>query len=186
VNAVALTLWVSTFASFSWGVLYFFRRRGRMNARTATVAVAGAGFAAWHAAAIAAASAPAFGHALGSVAIAAGGGLFWWAVRACGGRPLTAIGEDDLPVHLVRTGAYRFIRHPFYAAYTLFWFGGALASWSWGSLTSALVMLGLYLQAMRAEEAKFEASALAGEYRAYRRAAGLMWPKRWPTRPKRR
>jgi protein-S-isoprenylcysteine O-methyltransferase Ste14 len=39
-------------------------------------------------------------------------------------------------------------------------------------------MLVLYLRAIADEEAKFERSALADDYREYRRAAGMLWP-RW-------
>ena len=168
-HAAAVITSLAAFASFGWGVLRFFRKPSGPSPRALAVAGFGLGFSVWNIVALAHASAaPIFagagiaGHVLATL-------LFWGAIRACQGRPLTAIFETDQPVHLVRRGPYRWMRHPFYTSYTIFWFSGWIASGSTVSLLAALTMLAFYVQGAREEERKFAASPLAQEYAAYRR-----------------
>ena len=91
---------------------------------------------------------------------------------ACG----KAIFEADLPVRLVQSGPYAYVRHPFYSAYTIFWLGGWVASGSMVALLSVPVMLGIYVQGAREEERKFSRSSFAGEYADYRRRVGAWLP----------
>jgi protein-S-isoprenylcysteine O-methyltransferase Ste14 len=176
-NAVALEIWVSAFSSFGWGMLRFFRKPAGLHGRTALVAALGALFSGWHLFAIASSSPTPLRQlaAIGCLSFATT--LFWSAVCACGSHALTAIFADDLPVHLVRGGPYRYIRHPFYTSYTIFWFAGWIASGSLLALVSAVMMLGLYLDAAGREERKFAGSPLRAEYEAYRRRTGLMTPR---------
>jgi protein-S-isoprenylcysteine O-methyltransferase Ste14 len=85
---------------------------------------------------------------------------------------------DPAPPHgLVRSGPYRFVRHPFYASYLVFWIGWALAVWSAWAVVNLAVLAILYVVAARSEERRFAGTALAGEYEAYRAQAGLFWPR---------
>jgi len=168
-HAAAVLTSLAAFASFAWGVLRFFRKPSGPSPRALAVAGLGFGFNVWNLVALAQspaepilAAAGIAGHALATL-------LFWSAIRACHGMRLTAIFETDVPVHLVRGGPYRWMRHPFYTSYTLFWFSGWIASGSTVSLLAALTMLAFYVQGAREEERKFAASALAQEYAAYRR-----------------
>lgn len=176
-NAIALLVWVSAFSSFGWGMLRFFRKPSGLTWRTAFVAVLGLIFGVWHFFAIATSTLDPLRLCIGIVLLSIATTLFWCTVRACGSRRLTAIFENDVPFQLVRRGPYRYIRHPFYASYTMFWLAGWIASDSILALISAGIMLGFYLDAGRKEERKFSSSMLATEYDEYRRHAGLMIPK---------
>ncbi|HJV95159.1 MAG TPA: methyltransferase [Albitalea sp.] len=107
-------------------------------------------------------------------------GLFAWACAVNSRRPLTVAFSSDIPEHVVTSGPYRFMRHPFYAAYCLTWVAGAVASWSWNAALAAAVMVVQYVQAARLEEAKFAASPLAHGYREYRTTG---WFRRMPVPP---
>ena len=179
-TAVVLLIWVSAFSSFGWGVLRFFRKTSGRAWHTVLVAVLGVIFGGWHFLAIATSRVGPLPSLVGILLLAISTSLFWCAVHACESRRLTAIFESDVPLHLERHGPYRYIRHPFYASYTLFWFAGWIASASTLALISAGIMLGIYLNAGRKEERKFASSMLAGEYAEYRRRAGLMIPKWQP------
>ncbi len=168
-HAAAVFTSLAAFASFGWGVVRFFRKPSGPSPRALTVAALGLGFSAWNAAALAASSAAPILAAAGITGHVLATLLFWSAIRACLRTPLTAIFETDVPVHLVRRGPYRWMRHPFYTSYTLFWLSSWIASGSTVSRLAALIMLAFYVQGAREEERKFAASPLAQEYAAYRR-----------------
>ncbi|WP_027664330.1 methyltransferase family protein [Rhizobium leguminosarum] len=103
-------------------------------------------------------------------------GLFWWAVSASRQARLRFVFTLDHPDSLVTDGPYRYLRHPFYTSYLLFWSGWALASWSIWSILPVLFFTVVYVIAARNEERKFSLSPLASEYEAYRRKTGLLTP----------
>jgi protein-S-isoprenylcysteine O-methyltransferase Ste14 len=168
---------VAAFSSFGWGVLRFFVKPAGPTARAVVTAALGLFFGAWHMFAIATAATDGWRIALGIAAHAVSGLLFWGAVRACRSRPLTAIFEADLPVRLVESGPYAYVRHPFYTAYTIFWLGGWVASGSIVTLVSVPVMVGIYVYGAREEERKFSRSPVAAEYADYRRRVGAWLPR---------
>jgi protein-S-isoprenylcysteine O-methyltransferase Ste14 len=176
-NTLALTVWVSAFASFGWGMLRFFQKSHGFTWQTAMVGALGLGFGVWHFFVVCESRRSGMlvlaGIGLLSMSVA----LFWSTVCAHDSGAPTAIFEKDVPVRLVCHGPYRFIRHQFYAAYTMFWFAGWLLSGSSAGLLSASVMLAIYVAAMRQEERKFDASPLAAAYAEYRRRAGAFFPR---------
>lgn len=97
-----------------------------------------------------------------------------WASRAA---RLKLIFESDAPEAILRAGPYRYIRHPFYASYILFWNGVAVATLHPINISYAVVVTVLLALAARAEEAGFAGSPRADEYRDYQRSAGLFWPR---------
>jgi protein-S-isoprenylcysteine O-methyltransferase Ste14 len=104
-------------------------------------------------------------------------GLFVSAIMATRAQRLTLAFSDDKPTFLARSGPYKWIRHPFYASYILFWWSGALVVQSIWCAITAFVLTGIYVIAAMNEERKFKRSDLAADYAAYRVTAGLMWPK---------
>jgi protein-S-isoprenylcysteine O-methyltransferase Ste14 len=103
--------------------------------------------------------------------------IFWWSIRATRSRPLTLAFAPDIPGFLQHQGPYRYVRHPFYLSYLLFWIGTAAASvapWHWAM---PVVMGVLYAVAARREERKFDASELAAAYQAYRQRTGMLLPR---------
>jgi protein-S-isoprenylcysteine O-methyltransferase Ste14 len=85
--------------------------------------------------------------------------------------------DSDAPEHIVTYGAYRWIRHPFYAAFLLA-FGSAaffLPHWvTLGALGYALAALNL---TARREERRLAGSAFGPEYRRYLRRTGRFVPR---------
>jgi protein-S-isoprenylcysteine O-methyltransferase Ste14 len=92
-------------------------------------------------------------------------------------RPLTIAFADDVPMHVVRSGPYRVVRHPFYTSYMLAYLAGLIATAS-PLLIPVIVCMGtLYTRAASGEEAKFAASALRDEYAVYRHRTGRFTPR---------
>lgn len=108
--------------------------------------------------------------------------LFWWTVGATRARRLSIAFSKDEPHYLLETGPYRFVRHPFYVAYSVFWIAGFAAVLRWYLIPSVVVMLALYFCAARMEEAKFQTSELRELYEGYRRNTGMFLPRLSVTR----
>ncbi|MEQ1908131.1 MAG: isoprenylcysteine carboxylmethyltransferase family protein [Vicinamibacterales bacterium] len=177
VTATLLALCASELGAFGWGMAWFFQKPSGHRGHTAMVGGLGLVFAAWHLWAIWS-STPVLWRGVAAAGLyAAALGLFGWAVRSCGRRRLTAIFEPDAPRYLVVEGPYRFVRHPFYGAYILFWTAGALASGSSIAMASVLVMSAIYIRAARDEERKFRVSAIAEAHAAYCRRTGFLIPQ---------
>ena len=118
--------------------------------------------------------------------MAAAMALFTWAIAATRRARLALAFSADAPTALLRHGPYRWVRHPFYASYVLYWLACTIAVPTPPVLAGAAAMIVLYVAAFRREEAHFLASPLAGEYRAYRRQAGALLPRPsalWGRRP---
>jgi protein-S-isoprenylcysteine O-methyltransferase Ste14 len=103
--------------------------------------------------------------------------LFWAAILASGDGRLPLAFDAEGPRTLVTGGPYRYLRHPFYLSYIVFWSGWALATWSVWSLPSLIVLVAIYVAAARGEERLFAASPMAAQYAEYCRRAGFLWPR---------
>lgn len=84
----------------------------------------------------------------------------------------------DRPDGFVSAGPYRYVRHPFYSAYLIFWVGCFTAAPSILTAASFLVMLAVYAWAASSEERLFAEGAHADQYQAYRESTGMFVPKR--------
>ncbi len=156
--------------------LYFRRGPVTPGKRVLLVALVLCG-AAQAVALVRAADVPAEWRASGLALFALAHAIFWCAVAAHGReRPREAFSYDR-PGRLVRTGPYRWVRHPFYLAYTVAWTAGAVATAAPELIPTVLVMFVMYRSAAAAEEATFLASGLADEYRAYQRRTGMFLPR---------
>ncbi|MBP1843014.1 protein-S-isoprenylcysteine O-methyltransferase Ste14 [Rhizobium petrolearium] len=104
--------------------------------------------------------------------------LFWWAIWASRQARLRFAFDPALPHGIVSDGPYRYLRHPFYSSYLMFWSGWALASWSsiWSPVPVIFFAI-VYIAAARMEERNFETSQLADEYREYKRRTGFFIPR---------
>lgn len=80
------------------------------------------------------------------------------------------------PRTLVVSGPYRYVRHPFYLAYLLFWSGCALATSHALSLLMLLLLAVVYAIAAAAEERDFALSPMATAYEAYSARTGFLIP----------
>jgi protein-S-isoprenylcysteine O-methyltransferase Ste14 len=104
-------------------------------------------------------------------------GIFHGAVRATRGRGLTLAFDPVAPPRIADSGPYRWVRHPFYLSYIVFWIALLVAApvWPLAVLTAALVAL--YVTSAMAEERTLLASPQAEPYRAATRSAGFLWPR---------
>lgn len=103
--------------------------------------------------------------------------LFWSAIKASRAARLKMAFDVQNPHALVTGGPYRYLRHPFYTSYLIFWVGWAVATWSLWSLPPLAVIVVIYVLAALGEERKFSRTAMAADYDAYRRQTGFFWPR---------
>ncbi len=106
-------------------------------------------------------------------------GLWTWSFAATRMTPPTLAFTGDEPRLVLSSGPYRWVRHPFYCAYLLFWVGTAVATQGIVGWTFALVFSAVYLAAARYEEGKFARSAFAACYSAYALRTGMFHPRLW-------
>ena len=104
-------------------------------------------------------------------------GLFWWAVEATRSSTLLLAFDVGNPQSFVSSGPYRWVRHPFYVSYILFWGGWALACWTAWALVPFTVISALYVRAAFDEERKFGLTDMADGYRDYRARTGMLFPR---------
>lgn len=163
------------FAAFSWGVKKHFRSTGAMPLGMKVTSLLSlalfAGFLFHVAQGASALWLAALGLFTASLAVFAG------AVAASRYTPPTLAFDTDAPNFLLQHGPYRYVRHPFYLAYVLFWLGTAVAVHGLLGWVAPLVMTALYIEAASREERKFAKSDLAVAYKAYRARAGMFWPR---------
>lgn len=103
--------------------------------------------------------------------------LFWAAIRASREARLKMAFDVQNPHALVTGGPYRYLRHPFYTSYLIFWVGWAIATWSLWSVVPLLVITVIYVTAALGEERKFSRTAMAADYASYREKTGFFWPR---------
>jgi protein-S-isoprenylcysteine O-methyltransferase Ste14 len=85
--------------------------------------------------------------------------------------------ETDQPEFLLRHGPFRYVRHPFYLSYLIFWTATAAAFVGFLPWAAPAVMLAIYQNAASREEGKFAKSELAAAYDQYRGQAGMFLPR---------
>lgn len=103
--------------------------------------------------------------------------LFWSSVKAFGNRRPRIAFSAGSPDALVVDGPYRFVRHPFYVAYMLFWIGGFAVAPSLLTLAAPVIMGSLYYRAAWREEQSILSSALGSAYTEYSKSSGMFLPK---------
>ena len=95
--------------------------------------------------------------------------LMVWARRTFGRRSFHAA-ANPTDGGLVTSGPYRYIRHPIYTAVCVFSVAGAVAHWSWASLSLSGLLVGGAVLRMFAEEVMVTA-----RYPEYRQYAATSW-----------
>ena len=103
--------------------------------------------------------------------------LCLWAIAASRSAALKLAFDSHSPRSILETGPYRYIRHPFYSAYIVFWTGCAVATLHPVNVALLPILAGAFLVAALGEERAFDRSPEAAAYAAYRRRAGMLWPK---------
>lgn len=103
--------------------------------------------------------------------------VFQSAIKATASQRLSLAFSADVPAFLTQSGIYKFVRHPFYLAYTMNWLGAAIASRHSAAWLLLALMFGFYFIAARREEGKFLRSPLKAEYENYCHCAGMFFPR---------
>ena len=103
--------------------------------------------------------------------------LLFWTAKATRSLRLRVAFDPASPGRVMRAGPYRFIRHPFYTSYVLFWLACAVATLHPISLGFLIVVAAINVTAARREERAFAGSAFAADYQDYCRTAGMFWPR---------
>ena len=119
---------------------------------------------------------PSIAQLSGLVVIIAAYLLFWRTIAETRAAALLAAFDDKLPGSLVMSGPYRFVRHPFYSSYLLFWAGFALTAWSIWAIIPFIGMTVTYWRAARDEETKFSKTTMAETYASYVRETARFIP----------
>lgn len=104
--------------------------------------------------------------------------LFVWAIRHSRNRQLTLAMDGQMQSEsIIRTGPWRYMRHPFYASYMVFWLACALATQHVISVIAFLTLSGIYTVAARREERALSSGPLRKEYIEYRDTVGFFYPR---------
>ncbi|MBB5712149.1 methyltransferase family protein [Sphingomonas xinjiangensis] len=103
--------------------------------------------------------------------------LFRWALKTIATKNLGLVFSGLVPPEVVQNGPYRWIRHPLYTAYSLFWISCAFLTASLLSCVLAGFVVILYIVAARAEERDIIQSKLGPAYEEYRKRTGLLLPR---------
>jgi protein-S-isoprenylcysteine O-methyltransferase Ste14 len=172
-NRLLLFCAVPCFASFGWGMVCHFQRPAKPTPAMMGTAVLAILFAIAQITALCLRSARFPLAALPLYAV--GFTLFWWAVAVTRGK-LAACGLSYISAEIVKQGPYRYIRHPFYAAYNLIWLAGFVATASWPLGVAAVIMAVVYDRFAHDEERGFLSSSLTSNYRKYMRGTGKYLP----------
>jgi protein-S-isoprenylcysteine O-methyltransferase Ste14 len=108
-------------------------------------------------------------------------GLFWWAVTSHADQRPNVVFGADVAQKLVTHGAYRRVRHPFYLAYVIGFFGSACVALHWAQFATTLVVFLFYNHAAAIEERLLmsDASHHGAEYAAYTKRSWRWLPFVW-------
>lgn len=105
--------------------------------------------------------------------------LFIWAVWSSRTASLYLAFDTVEPPALLDTGPYRFLRHPFYLSYSLFWAACAIVTSYLPIVLSSMALLSTYVLLAKREERSLLASSFGDGYRAYQARTGFMLPRMW-------
>jgi protein-S-isoprenylcysteine O-methyltransferase Ste14 len=122
-------------------------------------------------------SQPVLAEAVGLVVMLLAIWMFFMTIRASRRGRLRMAFDEEGPRGLVEEGPYKYVRHPFYVSYVIFFAAFALATWSPVAIGPLIVIAIIYVLAARMEERLFAATPMAASYDAYRKRTGFFWPK---------
>ncbi|EAR51775.1 hypothetical protein OG2516_06916 [Oceanicola granulosus HTCC2516] len=104
--------------------------------------------------------------------------LFIWAIRHSREKRLSLAFDEEQKIDgIITTGPWRYVRHPFYVSYTMFWLGGALGTLHMASIAVAASLLFIYTYSAWREEKALKVGAFGQDYVTYREKAGFFLPK---------
>lgn len=102
--------------------------------------------------------------------------LFWWTIQVTRTHRFALAFTPSSPTMVLVAGPYRWVRHPFYTSYLLYWIAGVCATDASWIIVSVLMMGTLYWRAAVQEESEFLQGDQAEVYRGYMDRAGRFFP----------
>jgi len=164
------------FLSFSWGTLRHFRSVGPMPhgmRLIGAISILIMGAFAWQVSTmpLSAAWPAALVLMIGSLA------LFAWTVRTTHNADFALAFAGVQPRVILVTGPFRYVRHPFYTSYIIFWLAICIATVSSLCWLGSNVLLVCYVVAARQEERNISLGRFAAEYGHYASRTGMFLPR---------
>jgi protein-S-isoprenylcysteine O-methyltransferase Ste14 len=120
---------------------------------------------------------PLLPQAIGLAVMIAAIGLFFLTISASRNGRLRMAFDEGRPRALLQHGPYRYVRHPFYVAYIIFFAAFALSTWSAIAMGPTILLVLIYVLAARMEERLFAGTEMAAAYAAYRKRTGFFLPR---------
>jgi protein-S-isoprenylcysteine O-methyltransferase Ste14 len=120
---------------------------------------------------------PVLPQAIGFLIMMAAIAMFFMTIRASRQARLRMAFDEGNPRGLVQDGPYRYVRHPFYVSYIIFFSAFALATWSAVAIGPIVLLVIIYVLAARMEERLFAGTEMAAAYAAYRQRTGFFFPR---------
>ena len=103
--------------------------------------------------------------------------IFVWAYLSMRKKRFTLIFSSDVPEEIVQSGIYRFVRHPYYTSYIIFYLGCILLARTWYVALPQVLLILTYVYAALGEESKITRSVRADLYRQYMARTGRFFPR---------
>lgn len=103
--------------------------------------------------------------------------LFIWTVRATRDAGFALAFSGAQPPAVLMSGPFRYVRHPFYTSYLLFWLATCVATMNILCWIGSVAILACYVVAARKEERIMSRSRLAAEYARYVALTGMFLPR---------
>ncbi len=103
-------------------------------------------------------------------------GTFWYSAYENRQKKLSLAFSQDLPNHIVTSGPYAWVRHPFYFSYLTCYFTVSYYSLNPYAFVCFVMMFCIYYFASKFEEQKFMQSSLSQEYLQYRSRTPRFFP----------
>jgi protein-S-isoprenylcysteine O-methyltransferase Ste14 len=116
------------YGSFTWAVAALFRRDGPLTFAMQSLAATDTMFSLIQWWAIFDSRSSAMGRTVGALLFLSALALFWWSVPYARRSGLGLAFAADRGADFIFVGPYRWIRHPFYASYMLYWIAGSVAA----------------------------------------------------------
>ncbi len=173
---LVLAVGTACFLAFSWGMFRHFRNVGPMPVGMRLIGavsfIAMAVFT-WSVLAMPLSRVWPAVPVLSSVALA----LFGWAVATTRNAQFAVAFTQAQPKILVTGGPFRYMRHPFYTSYLIFWVATCVATINGMGCIAPLILLVCYIIAARKEESLISHGRFGAEYASYTRRTGIVLPR---------
>lgn len=173
---LVLTVGGVCFLAFSWGMFRHFRSVGPMPAGMRMIGAVS--FVAMVVFTWSVLAAPLSSIWPAAPVLSAGAlALFGWAVATTRNTEFAVAFTQVQPAALVTRGPFRYVRHPFYTSYLIFWLATGVATTSVICWIGPAILLACYIVAAQREERLISRGRFGAEYASYASRTGILLPR---------